>query len=134
MRIALVKDEEELREAVARMDRSGIFRGLNGRFSLDGAVYLGYINSVGTRSGGPAHFELRRALYDEKSCKILEEVPWQARKQFRKVGAIIREDEGRRYVVPSAPGKRFDGDYQGHGYALRLLPHGGNRAGILKRL
>ena len=30
--------------------------------------------------------------------------------QFRKVGAIIREDEGRRYVVPSAPGKRFDGD------------------------
>ena len=26
VRIALVKDEEELREAVARMDRSGIFR------------------------------------------------------------------------------------------------------------
>ncbi len=30
--------------------------------------------------------------------------------QFEKVGAIIREDEDRRYVVPSAPGKRFDGD------------------------
>lgn len=30
--------------------------------------------------------------------------------QFRKVGAIIREDESRRYVVPSAPGKRFPSD------------------------
>ena len=30
--------------------------------------------------------------------------------QFQKVGAIIRQDEGRRYVVPSAPGRRFDGD------------------------
>ena len=30
--------------------------------------------------------------------------------QFEKVGAIIREDESRRYVVPSAPGKRFSGD------------------------
>ena len=27
--------------------------------------------------------------------------------QFKKVGAIILEDENRRYVVPSAPGKRF---------------------------
>ena len=26
--------------------------------------------------------------------------------QFKKVGAIIRADEDRRYVVPSAPGKR----------------------------
>ena len=26
--------------------------------------------------------------------------------QFSKVGKIIREDESRRYVVPSAPGKR----------------------------
>ena len=26
--------------------------------------------------------------------------------QFKKVGAIIRADESRRYVVPSAPGKR----------------------------
>ena len=26
--------------------------------------------------------------------------------QFKKVGDIIRADEGRRYVVPSAPGKR----------------------------
>ncbi len=30
--------------------------------------------------------------------------------QFQKVGAIIREDYHRAYVVPSAPGKRFDGD------------------------
>lgn len=30
--------------------------------------------------------------------------------QFQKVGAIIRADKDRRYVVPSAPGKRFDGD------------------------
>ncbi len=30
--------------------------------------------------------------------------------QFRKVGDIIRADESRRYVVPSAPGKRFEGD------------------------
>lgn len=30
--------------------------------------------------------------------------------QFEKVGEIIRSDESRRYVVPSAPGKRFGGD------------------------
>lgn len=30
--------------------------------------------------------------------------------QFKKVGEIIRADESRRYVVPSAPGKRFNGD------------------------
>lgn len=30
--------------------------------------------------------------------------------QFRKVGDIIRADEDRRFVVPSAPGKRFPGD------------------------
>lgn len=30
--------------------------------------------------------------------------------QFKKVGMIIREDESRRYVVPSAPGKRFSND------------------------
>ena len=27
--------------------------------------------------------------------------------QFKKVGNIIRADEDRKYVVPSAPGKRF---------------------------
>ena len=27
-------------------------------------------------------------------------------KQFKKVGEIIRSDKARRYVVPSAPGKR----------------------------
>lgn len=30
--------------------------------------------------------------------------------QFKKVGNIIHADESRVYVVPSAPGKRFDGD------------------------
>lgn len=30
--------------------------------------------------------------------------------QFQKVGEIIRSDEARRFVIPSAPGKRFDGD------------------------
>ena len=30
--------------------------------------------------------------------------------QFRKVGDIIRSEEGRRYVVQSAPGKRFSGE------------------------
>ena len=30
--------------------------------------------------------------------------------QFEKVGAIIRSDENRKYVVPSAPGKRFSED------------------------
>ncbi len=30
--------------------------------------------------------------------------------QFQKVGDIIRSEESRRYVIPSAPGKRFDGD------------------------
>jgi aspartate kinase len=30
--------------------------------------------------------------------------------QFRKVGEIIRSEETRRYIVPSAPGKRYGGD------------------------
>ena len=30
--------------------------------------------------------------------------------QFKKVGDIIRSDEDRKYVVPSAPGKRFSDD------------------------
>ena len=30
--------------------------------------------------------------------------------QFEKVGKIIRAEKGRRYVVPSAPGKRFSSD------------------------
>ena len=30
--------------------------------------------------------------------------------QFRKVGDIVRADDARRFVVPSAPGKRFSGD------------------------
>ena len=31
-------------------------------------------------------------------------------KQFKKVADIIRADKARRYVVPSAPGKRNDKD------------------------
>ena len=31
-------------------------------------------------------------------------------RQFKKVGEIIRSDKSRRYVVPSAPGKRNDKD------------------------
>ena len=30
--------------------------------------------------------------------------------QFKKVGDIIKSEESRRYVVPSAPGKRYSGD------------------------
>ena len=30
--------------------------------------------------------------------------------QFKKVADIIHADPHRRFVVPSAPGKRFDGD------------------------
>ena len=30
--------------------------------------------------------------------------------QFKKVGDIVRADHNRRYVIPSAPGKRFPGD------------------------
>ena len=33
-------------------------------------------------------------------------------KQFRKVADIIKSDENRRYVVASAPGKRFKGDFK----------------------
>ena len=46
--------------------------------------------------------------------------------QFKKVGQIIHEDESRRYVIPSAPGKRFPEDvkvtdmlYKCYGAAVR---------------
>ena len=42
--------------------------------------------------------------------------------QFQKVGEIIRSDESRRYVVPSAPGKRFDGDTKAVSYTHLTLP------------
>lgn len=41
--------------------------------------------------------------------------------QFRKVGDIIHADKERRYVIPSAPGKRFSRGHQGNRYALWLL-------------
>ena len=47
-------------------------------------------------------------------------------KQFKKVGDIIRADESRRYVIPSAPGKRFSDDTKVtdmlyHCYGVALL-------------
>ena len=30
--------------------------------------------------------------------------------QFKKVAEIIKADSDRRYIIPSAPGKRFDDD------------------------
>ena len=46
--------------------------------------------------------------------------------QFKKVGKIIRDDKSRRYVIPSAPGKRYADDvkvtdmlYQCYGAAVR---------------
>ena len=46
--------------------------------------------------------------------------------QFKKVGKIIRADESRKFVVPSAPGKRFSNDikvtdmlYSCYGAAIR---------------
>lgn len=44
--------------------------------------------------------------------------------QFKKVGAIIRQEESRRYVVPSAPGKRFSRGYKGNRYVVQLLSSG----------
>lgn len=40
--------------------------------------------------------------------------------QFKKVGDIIRADKSRRYVVPSAPGKRSSSDTKVR-FALQLL-------------
>ncbi len=57
--------------------------------------------------------------------------------QFRKVGAIIRAEEGRRYVVPSAPGKRFDGDTKVTDmlYACyRMAEQGRDFRGALKKI
>ena len=56
--------------------------------------------------------------------------------QFMKVGSIIMEDEARRYVVPSAPGKRYSSDtkvtdmlYACYGAAVteRTLPNSSPR-------
>ena len=47
--------------------------------------------------------------YHEKSCKIRWKFSCKCR-AVSEVGDIIRSDESRRYVVPSAPGKRFDED------------------------
>ena len=41
--------------------------------------------------------------------------------QFKKVGQIIRSDESRRFVVPSAPGKRFSSDTKVTDMLIQLL-------------
>ena len=38
--------------------------------------------------------------------------------QFKKVGNIIRAEESRRFVVPSAPGKKISRGYKSYRYAL----------------
>ena len=57
--------------------------------------------------------------------------------QFKKVGDIIRAEESRRYVVPSAPGKRFASDikvtdmlYQ----CYALAEEGKNFTDLLKKI
>ena len=40
--------------------------------------------------------------------------------QFRKVANIIKADPARRYVVPSAPGKRFSGSFLSLGCVIFL--------------
>ena len=52
---------------------------------------------------------MHRGGKHEKSSEVWWQLSCRA-EQFKKVGDIIRSDESRRYVVPSAPGKRFDGD------------------------
>ena len=39
-------------------------------------------------------------------------------KQITKAANIIKNDNTRRFVVPSAPGKRYSEDVKGYGYAL----------------
>ena len=50
--------------------------------------------------------------------------------QFAKVGDIIRADESRKYVVPSAPGKRNSRRYQGYGYVICMLRESRGRRGV----
>ncbi len=57
--------------------------------------------------------------------------------QFRKAAAIVRAEEGRRYVVPSAPGKRFPADTKVTDMLLelyRLAAAGENIEGQLARI
>ena len=46
----------------------------------------------------------------KKSCKNLVVVRLQVPSSLKKVGNIIRKEESRRYVIPSAPGKRTPDD------------------------
>lgn len=58
-------------------------------------------------------------------------------KQFRKVGEIIRSDKSRRYVIPSAPGKRFDGDVKVTDMlynCYEAAEHGKNFDGLLQEI
>ena len=49
-------------------------------------------------------------------------------KQFKKVGDIIRADKSRRYVVPSAPGKRNSGDTKVTDLLYQMYDAAGDRA------
>ena len=49
-------------------------------------------------------------------------------KQFKKVGEIIRADKTRRYVVPSAPGKRNSGDTKVTDLLYQMYDAAGDRA------
>ena len=48
--------------------------------------------------------------YYEKGCKIWRKLSGQCGTVSRRLETFIRSEESRRYVVPSAPGKRFSGD------------------------
>ena len=54
--------------------------------------------------------------------------------QFRKVGEIIHSDNTRRYVVPSAPGKRFSGDTKVTDMLYEAYNNAGDEAVLDKKL
>lgn len=60
---------------------------------------------------------IKGIFYDERSGIMMEKIVVKfggsslaSAEQFKKVGSIIKENPARRYVVPSAPGKRFSDD------------------------
>lgn len=54
--------------------------------------------------------------------------------QFKKVGAIIQEDESRVYVVPSAPGKRFSEDTKVTDMLLKAYDMASNKEDVSGQL
>lgn len=47
---------------------------------------------------------------DEKSSKIWRKLTCEVQSSLKKWEIFIRAEESRRYVIPSAPGKRFSDD------------------------